>query len=627
MPVKPPSHLNRRRSTWWLVAALALLTLGTAAVVLWMAREAIRNERLAARQLRVESGLVQLRAARAVLATHWENIAARIVRAQPASAQFAALAALEVDGVIVFAADGRATYPALIETPPEPALLQDERWPAVREAEAAGDFSKAAEGSRSIADETALAPEERLAAQQTQVRCRLRDGRNVEAIAAALAPMEIPNGASAKIAGFTLLLVLEKAGEPPKIAGRLAALVSDYEIGLASAPRRMLARRLPANADTFPLLEKETFTATQLADGLVTAPSAGLRETSRADVLAFTPPDRSCALLWRGGTLLPRLASLLPDKNTALIPPGAPPPEDSAASLDAGAAMPGWMLHFVMPSTAGRTFTRHAWIGGLSVLALAALTVFTGASVQRQVRRAQLREDLAASVSHELKTPLSSMRLLVESLLEDDPPDAAKTRDYLNLMARENQRLSRLVDNFLTLSRVERSRNPLDRETLPASEIAARTIAAARETGIGARLVANISEPLPNVRVPPDAFITALLNLLDNAAKYSPAESAIVFKVSSDGNEVAFAITDCGPGLTSRELARVWQAFERGPADAATPGCGLGLAIVRSIATQCGGRADADSTPGHGSTFRVILPSADFEPQKNAENAKKESCA
>ena len=158
---------------------------------------------------------------------------------------------------------------------------------------------------------------------------------------------------------------------------------------------------------------------------------------------------------------------------------------------------------------------------------MAVMGVFVGNVFRRQMRLARLKTDLVAAVSHELKTPLASMRLLVDSLLEydDTPLDPVKTREYLQLISGENLRLTRLIENFLTFSRIERNRQRFDFAPVnPAGVIHAA--AHVCESACRRRLAASRSKllsDLPLLHADEDALITVLLNLIDNAYKYTPS--------------------------------------------------------------------------------------------------------
>ena len=187
------------------------------------------------------------------------------------------------------------------------------------------------------------------------------------------------------------------------------------------------------------------------------------------------------------------------------------------------------------------------------------------ASLRRHLRLARLKTDLVAAASHELRSPLASMRVLVDGLLADEPLDPKKTREYLEMLAVENARLSRLIENFLTFSLLDRNRH---RFVFAPSEPAA-IVAAAVET-MRDRLPADcdlrveVPPALPAVMADADALGTALINLLENALKYTPANKRIVVRASQDGEgSVLFAVEDNGIGIPVREQRRIFRRFYR----------------------------------------------------------------
>jgi signal transduction histidine kinase len=221
-------------------------------------------------------------------------------------------------------------------------------------------------------------------------------------------------------------------------------------------------------------------------------------------------------------------------------------------------------------------------------------------------------------VSHELKTPLSSIRLLVDTLLDQEPADPRQTREYLQLVARENERLSRLIDNFLTFSRIERGKQRFAAEPVEPADVAGRAIAALHDrlTDPACRFTLQAQPELPPIVGDCDSLVTVLVNLLDNALKCSGPQKQIALRVYSSANHVVFAVEDNGIGLSARDKRRVFDRFYQVDQrlTRTTGGCGLGLCIVKSIVAAHGGSVQVESQPGKGSTFIVTLPS-----QKPAE--------
>jgi signal transduction histidine kinase len=252
------------------------------------------------------------------------------------------------------------------------------------------------------------------------------------------------------------------------------------------------------------------------------------------------------------------------------------------------------------------------WVGYIVIAGLCVTGLGLAQVFRRQMRLARLKTDLVAAVSHELKTPLASMRLLVDSLLEDPSFDARKTREYLALIAGENLRLSRLIENFLTFSRLERNRQHFEfTQVHPASIVETATQAVhERFEQSGCHLDVRVEKDLPDFHADADALITVLINLLDNAYKYTPGERYIALRAFREGDSLAFEVRDNGIGIAVREQKRIFQRFYQVDQRLAreTGGCGLGLAIVDSIVRAHEGRVSVQSQPGEGSVFTVLFP-------------------
>jgi signal transduction histidine kinase len=233
--------------------------------------------------------------------------------------------------------------------------------------------------------------------------------------------------------------------------------------------------------------------------------------------------------------------------------------------------------------------------------------------VRRQTALTQLRNDLVANVTHELKTPLASMRLLVDTLLGSGALHPPAVRDYLQLIAQENLRLSRLIDNFLAFSRMERNHYAFDFKPVPAAAIVEAAAAAVRERfrEPGCRFEIHPAAQLPPVMADSAALVTVLVNLLDNACKYSGDDKHITLAAEAADGRVRFTVTDNGIGLSPRDTRRIFKRFYRVPgADPAGGGCGLGLSIVEFIVRAHHGSVSVRSRLGRGSTFTVEIPAA-----------------
>jgi signal transduction histidine kinase len=182
------------------------------------------------------------------------------------------------------------------------------------------------------------------------------------------------------------------------------------------------------------------------------------------------------------------------------------------------------------------------------------------------------------------------------------------------MMARENARLSQLIGNFLAFSRMERNRYAFDFTAVRVDDVVRATVAAAGErfSEPGCRLTVEVEPNLPEIRADEGALVTALVNLLDNAYKYTPGEKHIELRAHTQAHGVCFEVRDNGIGIAPREIKKIFRKFYQADRRLARSGggCGLGLPIVRYLVEAHGGRVDVSSEIGKGSTFTVALRAA-----------------
>jgi signal transduction histidine kinase len=282
--------------------------------------------------------------------------------------------------------------------------------------------------------------------------------------------------------------------------------------------------------------------------------------------------------------------------------------------------MPGWRVAIYLdpdyaPEQSAHRIAVYLWTGFLVILIFAAIATTTGRYVLQETRLTRLKNDLIATVSHELKTPISSMRVLVDTLLDDPAAGEQQKREYLELISRENMRLSRLIDNFLTFSRMERNKRAFEFRDLNVQEIVSEAVDAAGERfrAPGCRLTVDVEPDLPPVVGDRDALITVLLNLLDNAHKYSGDVKEISLRAIRESDNVRIDVSDNGIGIPPRARKRIFERFYQVDESLSRQagGCGLGLSIVQFIVEAHGGRVSVASNPGEGSTFTVHLPARD----------------
>jgi signal transduction histidine kinase len=345
-----------------------------------------------------------------------------------------------------------------------------------------------------------------------------------------------------------------------------------------------------------------------------------IRQTAVPDIWALTSADSRVIVFYRTGRLEAMMHDFLHQITSAGIVFIAFPPDESAdaEAIAAGPWLPGWQVSFVVlnepappPDRRGSVYL-SVGLAGLVVMML--IGVAAGQTLSRHLRVARLKTDLVAAASHELRTPLASMRVLVDGLLADSEFDAVRTREYLEMMAVENARLSRLIENFLTFSRLDRGRYPFAFEPADPSAIVTSAVDAVRDRlPTTSTLEVDVEPTLPPVMADAEAVGTALVNLLDNALKYTPAQKRIAVRACRDGDGfVQFVVSDNGIGIHVREQRRIFRRFYRVDQRLAreTGGVGLGLSIVELIARGHGGSVTVRSEPGEGSTFTMRVPRA-----------------
>ncbi len=223
----------------------------------------------------------------------------------------------------------------------------------------------------------------------------------------------------------------------------------------------------------------------------------------------------------------------------------------------------------------------------------------------------QLRRELVANVSHELKTPISALRAHLENLLDGvERPDP----ETLQVMLTQSERLARLVDQLLELSRLESGDVPLRLERVTLRPLVAEVLS---EVGVtrgspDIELAQLVPDDLPAVYADPERVHQVLFNLLDNAVRFTPPGGRVTVTASRRNGAVDVAVADTGPGIPPEHLPRLFERFYRvNPARSRDDGgTGIGLAIARSVVEAHGGRIWAVSEPGRGSTFTFELPTA-----------------
>ena len=252
--------------------------------------------------------------------------------------------------------------------------------------------------------------------------------------------------------------------------------------------------------------------------------------------------------------------------------------------------------------------------GGIGLILV--LTVLSGYlfihGVNRDLQMAEMRSHFVASVSHELKTPLTAIRMFAETLSLGRMRDEQAKSEYLETIVNESERLARLVDNVLDFSKIEQGKKIYRMLPTELPEVM-RSAARAMQYPLsqqGFSLNVSIDENLGSIPADADALEQAILNLLSNAVKYSGEGREIDLCCARRNGHAVIAVTDRGIGIAAEDQALVFEKFYRVRASNTDliAGTGLGLTLVKHIAQAHGGSVEVESAPGKGSTFSIRIP-------------------
>jgi signal transduction histidine kinase len=290
-------------------------------------------------------------------------------------------------------------------------------------------------------------------------------------------------------------------------------------------------------------------------------------------------------------------------------------PAPQAWSL--GPSLPG--LYLVAnprtdPVTTGWSLPQQFYVAALALALTVALLggYLLWRDVRRELSLAELRGHFVSSVSHELRTPLTAIRMFAETLREGRLEQEGAHKEYLDTIVNESERLTRLVDNILDFSRIERGQKSY---RFRPTSLGAVVRAAARAVQYplasqGFRLRTEVEEDVSVARADPDALEQAVLNLLTNAMKYSGDSRDIDLRLRRTDGDAEVQVVDRGIGIAAEERARIFEKFYRAPTreNDLLPGTGLGLTLVEHVARAHGGRVVVESRPGEGSAFSIRIP-------------------
>jgi signal transduction histidine kinase len=313
----------------------------------------------------------------------------------------------------------------------------------------------------------------------------------------------------------------------------------------------------------------------------------------------------SVVLLGRDGSEVARLREP-GNPETAVAEPLSGPFEGFSVRVSATPGAPvAWTGRFVT--------LEMAFIGLMAVVVLGA-TFFGLRYTIRQLELAQIKASFVSNVSHELKTPVALIRLAVETLEMRRTSSPEESEKFLRSISRETMRLNQLVDNILDFSRLEAGQRTFRFAELDAGSVVRDAVESFRPRleSQGFALGVDIPDALPPVRGDAGALGQCVLNLLDNAMKYSRQRKDVRVAVAVQDGHVRMSVSDRGIGISPRDQRRVFEKFVRVETGLVhdVKGAGLGLSLVDQIIRAHGGRVEVQSALGEGSTFTLVLPVA-----------------
>jgi signal transduction histidine kinase/tetratricopeptide (TPR) repeat protein len=271
-----------------------------------------------------------------------------------------------------------------------------------------------------------------------------------------------------------------------------------------------------------------------------------------------------------------------------------------------------------------KTARREIFFYGVLLTVIVALMLLGAVLIARDISResetTRLKTEFVHNISHELKTPLTLIRLYGETLQRKENLTNEEKKECYEIITKESERLSHLINNVLDFSRIEMGRKEFDFKKGNLADVIRNTVESYRYhlEKKGFVIHKDIARDLPEMNFDGEAIASVLINLLSNAMKFSPKEKEVTVKLFRDDGNVVLQVADKGIGISSKEVPKIFQRFyqSENKAVSETRGSGLGLTLVKHITEAHNGRIQVESEPGKGSIFSVILPVSDTEKDK-----------
>ena len=643
------------RELWLLLLLLVLVVVVPTACVLWFMNKAMDSERLVVRQKLTEVYKGQLDALRKKIQTHWRDkarILSEVGEQESPAEIFAHVVGSDMaNSIVLYDSTGQLAYPTKVPSSVHGAKEESPEWNVAQRLEYRQNDPLAAATNYAQIARQAVEASVAARAWQAQARCLAKAGRvdaAIEVLTSQLVGGEKIRSLGAQghairaNAQLLALRLMRDAGHEGyrEMSEDMVRQLTDYShFALASGQRIFLMKQVQdivQDSPSFSTLAAELIGLAYSVNNPNIGAPVDLRPTQVDSVWQWGLPGRDRVALFTLQRIRSEVENLIqqqalpPGATVTLLAPETDPFQVGAfASIALGDPLADWWLELhladesLFETTADRQVVIYLWIGTLVIGTLIAFAAIIAHYMRRQIQLNRLKSDLVSTVSHELKTPLASMRVLVDTLLDGHYQNEQMTQEYLQLIARENVRLSQLIDNFLTFSRLERGTQSFAFSQVDLTEVTTTAFEALRDKLEAAGFVVEtvVASNAVLINGDRDALTTVVLNLLDNAYKYSDEVKHIVLRVYQQDNAAYLEVEDRGIGMAQRETGKIFERFYQVDQQLArqVEGCGLGLNIVKSIVEAHGGSITVDSRPGAGSKFIVKLPLATVPSSKKLQ--------
>lgn len=409
-----------------------------------------------------------------------------------------------------------------------------------------------------------------------------------------------------------------------QILNRLNSLLNDYSrTDILTSQRLNLSFKVQKQYELpFPLQKAESTALELLKKSKNQDRRNILQKTLLKDMWQYTVNGRY-VLLFSGEKLNNTLLSLVSDRgnipektNLGFLLPGQEE-NDSIVHLDAASRMPGWRisLNFNDPGYMASLIQQRVKVYRYTSVIVVSFSLVLGVLFLRDMRRklhlADLKNDLVANVTHELKTPLASSRLLLDTLITQPDLPREKIESYLTHLSKENSRLCRLVEHFLAFSKLEKNQYNFQIKTICLDDLIDDLNEAiqGRFPAQKHRIAYECTEEEVFIKGDTQSLVTVIVNLLENALKFSENEQKVYLKILSDGSRLKVSVRDEGIGISDKEQKKIFEQYYQADNRLSRQyeGSGLGLNIVKTVLEAHKSKIYITSSPGNGSCFSFEL--------------------